>query len=203
MRTQVTRRCFVYCSSSKILSHLIYLVSMRKPNIFWIFIFVAPLFIFISYCPLLAKTVVTKLPKTENEKVAAIEWRPYQIGMADARQMKKPIFIDFYTDWCHWCHELDRTTYQDSRVIQQINSKFVSIKIDAESKEGAPLAGRYPIRGYPSLWFLKSNGEVITPVNGYMTADQMLPLLAYIGDGYYASMTYDQFMQGVYSKAKR
>jgi thioredoxin-related protein len=143
--------------------------------------------------------------KSQNRsQQAALEilWQPYTDGLAQASKTKKPAFIDFYTEWCHWCHELDRTTYKDARVIRLLNEKFVSIKVDAESKKGSVYAGRYPIRGYPSLWFVAPSGEIILPIQGYVAADNLMPVLVFIGDGHYPKMTYDEFMKSLWPKIK-
>ena len=141
---------------------------------------------------------------TESQPVTTslVDWQPYNLGLAEARKQRKPAFIDFYTDWCHWCHELDRTTYQDPRVIDLLNRKFIPIKVDAESKMGVPIARQYPIRGYPSLWFVNASGDVIMPLNGYVQAEALVPLLYFIGDRYYEKMTYDEFMKNTWPKLR-
>ena len=44
----------------------------------------------------------------------------------------KKIIIDLYTDWCGWCKVMDRNTFTDSDVIDNINNNFIPVKFDAE-----------------------------------------------------------------------
>ncbi|MBU4310721.1 thioredoxin family protein, partial [bacterium] len=48
-----------------------------------------------------------------------IKWyENFDGGLAEAKRTGKPIMIDFYTDWCHWCDELDKKVYTNSDVIK-------------------------------------------------------------------------------------
>ena len=53
-----------------------------------------------------------------------------------AKSQHKPVMIDFYTEWCHWCKKLDSDTYSDPKV-NEASQKFICVKIDAE-KEPSP-----------------------------------------------------------------
>ncbi len=158
------------------------------------------LFVFPAWAK--AENIKLQIKASPVTPAAEIVWSEYLNGLAEGRKQKKPIFIDFYTDWCHWCHELDRVTYQDKQVIRLMNEKLIAIRINAESKTGMSIARQYPIRGYPSLWFLNSNGDVITPINGYVEPHNMVSILLYMGDHYFEQMNYDEFMKSIYPKLK-
>ena len=60
-------------------------------------------------------------------------------SMTEIRQLSaqkpKKLVIDVYTDWCSWCKKMDKTTYQNEGVIQQINEDFYFVKLNAETRD--------------------------------------------------------------------
>lgn len=91
-----------------------------------------------------------------------------------AKKENKAVFIDGYTSWCGWCKELDKRTFSDDAVAEYMNAHFINMKIDMESTEGAVLAQKYRVRGYPSLLFIDHNKEVAHRIDGFVDAASML-----------------------------
>ncbi len=91
-----------------------------------------------------------------------------------AEAEKKPVMIDFITDWCRWCDTLDARTYSDQRVADFVNASIVSIKIDAEKGEGIDIAKRYGVNAYPTILVIKANGDEIDRILGYVPAEPFL-----------------------------
>lgn len=67
-----------------------------------------------------------------------------------AKAEKKPMLIDFYTDWCGWCKVQDTTTWKDLNVGRFANNYLVAVKLDAE-REGGDAAMRFRPTGYPTV----------------------------------------------------
>lgn len=86
----------------------------------------------------------------------------------------KPIFMDAYTTWCHWCKELDKKTFSNADVVAYLNENFINLKMDMEKGEGPKLAQKYNVEGYPTLLFLNSEGTTIGNIYGYTTAENFL-----------------------------
>ena len=139
--------------------------------------------------------------------VPKIEWLTYDQGLARAKQDNKPIIIDFTASWCGWCKKMERETFSDSGVINYVLSHYVPVKVwgDDTTKAGmvthqgermrqSALTQVYNVRGFPTFWFLDSQGGKIGPVVGYKTKDQFLPLIEYVGGGHYKTMSYDSFI---------
>ncbi|MBU1043477.1 MAG: thioredoxin family protein [Candidatus Omnitrophica bacterium] len=100
--------------------------------------------------------------------------RDINIALDTAKTENKPILIDFYTEWCGWCKKLDKDTYANLEV-QEGLKQFVCVKIDAEKNKD--LAKQYKINGFPSTAFLKSSGQLIEVVPGYLPPKDFLKLL--------------------------
>ena len=92
-------------------------------------------------------------------------------GLKQAAEQNKPLMVDFYTDWCGWCKELDRQTYSDARV-QEKAKQFVSVKVDAEAD--AADRRKYGVDGFPTIIFLSSGGTEIHRVPGFAPPDPFL-----------------------------
>lgn len=64
-----------------------------------------------------------------------INWMTFEEAMAAAERNPKKIFIDVYTDWCHWCKEMDKTTFRDKKIGDYINRNFYPVKFNGEQRE--------------------------------------------------------------------
>jgi thioredoxin-related protein len=94
--------------------------------------------------------------------------------LAKVTPEKKILMIDFYTDWCKWCVELDKKVYTDKDVAEFANTHQINWKIDAEKGEGIELAKKYLVNGYPTIIFLDEKGEEVDRIVGYFPAKDFL-----------------------------
>jgi len=51
-----------------------------------------------------------------------------------ARQENKPIFLSIGYSTCHWCHVMERESFEDQATADYLNAHFVSIKVDREER---------------------------------------------------------------------
>ena len=142
----------------------------------------------------LALWLVTLVPSSSRAADPDGLWRNWNEGLKEASESQRPILVDVYTDWCGWCKRMDRDVYSRSDVRDYLEKRFVTVRLNAES--GAPaqyegkslssraLAARFRISGYPTTVFLRSGGEHLVNVPGYVDADRFLLLLRYVGDGH-------------------
>lgn len=85
----------------------------------------------------------------------------WQDILAKAKAENKPIFVDFYAEWCGPCKFMAKTVFTDAEVAEYYNENFISVKIDAE-KEEAELVRASQIEAYPSLYYFNSDGKIIS-----------------------------------------
>ncbi len=101
----------------------------------------------------------------------------YAEVLAKAKAENKVVMIDFFTDWCKWCVELDKKVYTVDEVADFANTNQVNWKIDAEKGEGIELAKKFGVSGYPTVLYVNSDGEEIDRIVGYFPAKEFLPLM--------------------------
>lgn len=82
----------------------------------------------------------------------------YQSALALAKSQNKILLLDFYTDWCIPCKQMEEHIFSQKRVVELLNSSFVKLRVDAEKGEGVALAQKYEISGYPTLVFVGGDG---------------------------------------------
>ena len=99
------------------------------------------------------------------------EWKS---AFEKAKAENKLVFADAYTDWCTYCHKLDKEVYTESSVIECFNETFINLKFDAETDFGFQLARRYGVDGYPALIFLTESEEVFERIGGFVPAPTLL-----------------------------
>jgi thiol:disulfide interchange protein DsbD len=93
----------------------------------------------------------------------AVEWLPYSEEiLREASRQAKPVFIDFYADWCAPCKELDRHTFAAPEIVN-LSRQFMMLKVDLTSSDerADSLRKKYQARGVPTLVFLRPDGEEI------------------------------------------
>lgn len=99
------------------------------------------------------------------------------LALTKKGKFEKPVFLDFYTEWCVPCKKMDKTTLQDSSVQKFLNDNFISFKIDAETVEGERLFRKFGNRLYPLFVFLKDSATVLHKTDGYNDVQEFQALM--------------------------
>jgi thiol-disulfide isomerase/thioredoxin len=99
---------------------------------------------------------------------AGIAWgTDFKAALRQARESGRPVLVDFWAEWCVWCHKLDATTYRDAAVID-LAGAFVPVKVDTEgSLERAEIAARYGAQALPTIAFLSPAGRLFLRRTAY------------------------------------
>ncbi len=64
-----------------------------------------------------------------------VDWWPWSPdALARAKLLDKPIFLSIGYAACHWCHVMERESFEDEGTARYLNDHFVSIKVDREER---------------------------------------------------------------------
>src|SRR5512136_1305942 len=64
-----------------------------------------------------------------------VDWHAWnEEAFEKARAENKPIFLSIGYSTCHWCHVMEKESFEDAEVAQLMNEAFVSIKVDREER---------------------------------------------------------------------
>jgi uncharacterized protein YyaL (SSP411 family) len=95
-----------------------------------------------------------------------VQWREWgEEAFELAKRENKPILLDIGAVWCHWCHVMDRESYEDPEIAQIVNERYVAIKVDRD--ERPDIDSRYQVAvqaisgqgGWPLTAFLTPDGK--------------------------------------------
>jgi uncharacterized protein len=111
----------------------------------------------------LSRAASSYLRSAMNQPVQWHEWG--EDAFATAKRENKPILLDIGAVWCHWCHVMDRESYEDPGIAQLINENFIAIKVDRD--ERPDIDSRYQVAvqavsgqgGWPLTAFLTPDGK--------------------------------------------
>ncbi len=95
-----------------------------------------------------------------------VHWQPWgQAAFAQAQAGNKPILLDIGAVWCHWCHVMDRESYEDAEIARIINDHFVAVKVDRDERPDVDARYQAAVSaisgqgGWPLTAFLTPDGR--------------------------------------------
>jgi len=95
-----------------------------------------------------------------------IRWHQWgQEAFAAAQKEDKPILLDIGAVWCHWCHVMDRESYENPEVAAVVNEHFIAIKVDRDERPDVDSRYQTAISaisgqgGWPLTAFLTPDGK--------------------------------------------
>ena len=109
-----------------------------------------------------------------------IDWHEWNDeAFAHAKAQDKPILLDIGAVWCHWCHVIDRESYENPEISRIINEHFVAIKVDRDERPDVDSRYQSAISaisgqgGWPLTGFLLPDGKPFFGGTYYPPEDQM------------------------------
>ncbi len=64
-----------------------------------------------------------------------VDWLPWgPVALARAREENKPLLVSIGYSACHWCHVMERESFEDERTAALMNEGFVCVKVDREER---------------------------------------------------------------------
>lgn len=129
-----------------------------------------------------------------------IKWMSLDEALAKQKKVPKPIFVDVCTNWHGPCKLLEATTYRDAEVVDFITKNYYAVKFNAEGnsvvnyhgetftnpsydpnrkgRNSAHQLTKYlKVEEYPSMFIIDKKGNVLDPIVGSRTPEQLLKLL--------------------------
>jgi thioredoxin-related protein len=150
-----------------------------------------------------------------------INWMSVDEVQAAMDNEPKKILMDVYTSWCGPCKMMMKNTFTDPNVIEYINKHYYAVKFNAEGEKEVTFKGNTyknpnydpnkantrngtheftmavaPVNGriaYPTIVYMDENYAILSPVQGYLKPDQIMPILSYFGDNSYKTTDWQTF----------
>ena len=74
-------------------------------------------------------------PYLLQHKTNPVDWYPWaDEALAEARRQQKMIFLSIGYSTCHWCHVMERESFESQEVADIMNDKFINVKVDREER---------------------------------------------------------------------
>jgi uncharacterized protein YyaL (SSP411 family) len=95
-----------------------------------------------------------------------VDWMPWGgDALARAKLLDRPIFLSIGYAACHWCHVMERESFEDEATARLLNDRFVSIKVDREERPDLDAIYMSAVQamtgggGWPMSVFLTPDGQ--------------------------------------------
>jgi uncharacterized protein YyaL (SSP411 family) len=111
----------------------------------------------------LARAASAYLRSAMQQPVDWMEWG--ERAFERAVREDKPILLDIGAVWCHWCHVMDRESYEDEATARVINENFVAVKVDRDERPDVDTRYQSAVSaisgqgGWPLTAFLTPEGK--------------------------------------------
>ncbi|MBL8510738.1 MAG: thioredoxin domain-containing protein, partial [Betaproteobacteria bacterium] len=108
-----------------------------------------------------------------------VAWQPWQDSQFDrAKREKRFILLDLEAVWCHWCHVMEKETYNNPKVADYIKQHYIAVKVDQDARPD--ISKRYEDYGWPATVVFNAEGKEIVKLRGYIPPERMMAILTNI-----------------------
>jgi thioredoxin-related protein len=129
----------------------------------------------------------------------------YDVGLQQAQQEKKNIFLYFGRYGCGFCAKTNKESFSDPELKKRYIKNYVLVYVDAESGERltlptgeriseSELGARLNVFATPVFLYLDMNGDVLFRAPGYKTVKDFVDFDRYIQGGYYKTKSINEFL---------
>jgi uncharacterized protein YyaL (SSP411 family) len=95
-----------------------------------------------------------------------VDWQEWgEAAFQRAEREDKPVLLDIGAVWCHWCHVMDRESYEDAATAKVINDHFIAVKVDRDERPDVDARYQAAVSsisgqgGWPLTAFLTPDGR--------------------------------------------
>lgn len=101
----------------------------------------------------------------------------FEQALKHASANGKLLLVDFYADWCMPCKWMDKTTFSDPNVANELNEHYVVYKANIDQPVGSNEVERFEVKVIPTILIFNTKGEIQERIEETMSPDQLLPIL--------------------------
>jgi uncharacterized protein YyaL (SSP411 family) len=95
-----------------------------------------------------------------------VDWLPWGArALERARELDRPLLVSIGYSSCHWCHVMERESFEDPRTAQLMNESFVCVKVDREERPDVDAIYMEAVQGM--------TGRGGWPLNVFLTPEQV------------------------------
>jgi uncharacterized protein YyaL (SSP411 family) len=95
-----------------------------------------------------------------------VDWLPWgPVAFTRAREEEKPLLVSIGYSACHWCHVMERESFEDPRTAELMNENFVCVKVDREERPDVDALYMEAVQGM--------TGRGGWPLNVFLTPEQL------------------------------
>src|SRR3954447_25078624 len=111
----------------------------------------------------LARPASSYLRSARHQPVDWHEWGGD--AFEKAQRENKPVLLDVGAVWCHWCHVMDRESYENSEIAKLINENYIAVKVDRDERPDVDSRYQAAVQaisgqgGWPLTVFLTPDGK--------------------------------------------
>ncbi len=166
---------------------------------------------------------------TDN-KGSSINWVSFEEAIKLQQKKPKKILVDVYTVWCGPCKMMMANTFTDPIIIEYINKHYYAVKFNAEGPDSVKVKDHvfrnpnykperansrngtheltYSIAqvngsvAYPTIVYFDEKLNIIQAVQGYMTPQQIEPILSYFAEDKYKTVKWEDYTSTFKSNLK-
>ena len=132
-----------------------------------------------------------------------INWMSMNDALAAQQKTPKKIFVDVYTTWCGPCRLLSERTFKNKDFVKYKGTTYTYRGYDPAKANTRnyphDFAGALGVNSYPTMLIFDEKGTPIFPIVGYMTATQLEPVIKFVGNNTYLTVTtqeaYDKYLK--------
>lgn len=144
-----------------------------------------------------------------------VKWYSIEEAIKLNEKAPRKLYVDVYTDWCGWCKKMDSNTFSNPVIAKMLNENFYPVKLNAEDKKDITYKGHVYVNketgarsthefavallqgklSYPSTVFMDENNAPITYLAGYLTPEQLEPILEFFSSNSYKTEKWEDFVK--------
>ncbi len=94
-----------------------------------------------------------------------VDWHPWgDEAFAQARRLRRPVFVSIGYSTCHWCHVMEEESFEDEEIAGFLNEHFIPVKVDREERPDVDAIYMKAVQGF--------TGTGGWPLNVWLTPDK-------------------------------